>query len=143
MKLRSGKRLSGFMYSKNNTLINKTSKTLPIELLRIIKNYHHCSKCEITDNKDKLYCDICERTKKLYIYRICEECDKDTSKSEFLINKNYFTHCEKCLKPLIKLVYCESFNVIDLNFSKYNYTIKKCNMCNIKTYIMNIYSEFL
>ena len=143
MKLRSGKCLSGFMYSKNNTLLNKTNKKLPIELLRIIKNYHHCSKCKVTDNKDKLYCDTCEIDRKLYMYRICEECDKDTTNPEFLINKKYFTHCEKCSKPLIKLVYCEKFNLIDLDFSQYNYTITNCNMCNVKTYIMDIYSGFV
>jgi hypothetical protein len=139
MKLRSGKRLSGFIYSKNNRILRKTERTIPIELLRIITKYHHCNKCKITDNKDKLYCDTCEIDRKFYVYRVCQDCDRGTTDPKFLINKKYFTHCEKCTQPLIKLVYCEKFNVIDLDSSKYDYTTTNCNTCNIKTYIMNTY----
>ena len=125
MLLRNGK-------IKYNNILDKIESILPPELLFPIVNYHHCMKCNIEDSQDMQYCRFCGIDKHLRIFRICKDCDKGIQDINLLSNKQFHTHCKNCIKPLVKLVYCERVKNIDLDYDKYYYVITYCEMCKIK-----------
>lgn len=131
MRLRNGK-----VY---NNFTEKCEAKLPPELLRIITEYHHCKKCYDEDNKGVKYCNICEINKKFISIRVCRYCEIDSS-MEDIFNYQHSTHCERCTRPLIKLVYCAEFESIDLKYENYSFERTTCDICNIETYIMLTYA---
>lgn len=131
MRLRNGK-----IY---NNFVEECEVKLPPELLRIISEYHHCKKCYDEDNKGVKYCYICETNKKFISIRICRYCEIDTA-LEDIFNGQHLNNCKQCMEPLVKLVYCEEFETIDLKYENYSFERSTCDICNIETFIMHTYS---
>lgn len=130
MKLRNGKLFGDDL----NEYIIEQCNLIPKELTKYIVKYHHCTNCFIYDNKDEMICHVCGFNKKFKVFRICSFCD--IKKYGPVINNNYSTHCKLCLNPLIKLIYCDDFEDIDLRYELFNFKIVKCRECNINIYLM-------
>jgi hypothetical protein len=131
MKLRNGKLIGDTL---NEYIIEKCNTIIPEELTRYIVDYHHCNTCYLNDNKEEMICHVCGFYKKFKVYRVCSICDN--KKYGPLINDNYSTHCKICLSPLIKLIFCDDFEDIDLRYELFNFKKVNCNECKINIYLM-------
>lgn len=119
-------------------VLKEIEKTLPIELLKIISDFHHCKECFREDKIKKKYCLICEEKKFFYIYKVCPKCDDllNDDKSS-LINKDfkYNKYCNNCNAELLKLLYCKQIEKCNLQYSIF-FKKFKCKTCNIENIVM-------
>jgi len=97
MKLRNNK-----LIGIEDTILNKCINILPVEMLRIIADFHNCEYCI---NNDYIHCTFCGECVEKYKYHIvCQKCNicYPSKKSVIFANRRYdfvidkHIHCDIC-----------------------------------------------